>query len=208
MIEINGKVYRNLQEQVGKNQKDIEDIQADIEALQQKKKMECEDDYYKTILEVQSDDVSIKIYDKESQVEDPEYEPTEYYLAEACVKANIGYNKHLYEHNIYLNVKGRSSGVLVDDFTGIGYITYLSNSNQKFTTAAEIYSLLSENQSHTATGYMKRDSTSSEYIVPSVTGNGNSTLGVSLITPGYSPAGMITTNADVTLVLDRVRMLF
>ena len=55
---------------------------------------------------------------------------------------------------------------------------------------------------------MKIDSTSSEYIVPSVTGNGNSTLGVSLITPNYSPAGMITTNADVTLVLDRVRMLF
>lgn len=108
MIEINGKVYRNLQEQVEKNKDDIEDTNDRIDTL-----LEAEDDEYKTELVFEPDDAYLKYYDK-----DPE-NPQDYTwgLAQKCFEIERLSQRHLYEHNVTLQVKLKNAGVTSDTYT-------------------------------------------------------------------------------------------
>lgn len=142
-ITINGKVYRNIQEQVEKNKDDIKILQDADETFATKTYVDgsiatvntridnllvAEDTDYKTELVFEPDDVYLNYYDKD--IDDPQ--DYSFPLVQNMFKLDRLSNIHLYEHNIQLSVKLKEGGVTSNNFTGRVNLTLYSTSIEHF----------------------------------------------------------------------------
>ena len=163
MIEINGKVYRNLQEQVEKNKDDIEELQ-DTKVTKQYVDNSINDVYGNVYTRDQADDRFPTeahmnyVVNHLLQAEDSEYktelvfEPDDAYLkyydkdpedpkeyewglVQKCLDVERLEQIHLYAHNIQLMVKFKNAGVTSDTFTGRVILTLYLPTNTPLTEA-------------------------------------------------------------------------
>lgn len=237
MIEINGKVYRNLQEQVEKNKEDIEDIKdkdynydeaiAGIQEVLPYKQdkltagdnitisenvisanLSAEDEEYKTELVFEPDDAYLKYYDK-----DPENPSTySWGLVQKCFDIERLNQKHLYAHNIQLNVKLKDAGVTSDDYTGrVNLTLYLTTSEQLDETTLKQRVQMATRVS--ATGYAIHTVTEHNYTVIGLVKYSDlisTDLEVDLVrTNEYAASGLISSRiGEITTFTDKVVTIY
>lgn len=202
MIEINGKIYRNLQEQVKKNMEDIEDTNTRIDNLNLKK-FEDEDDEYKTILEIKPDDVYVTYIDKE----EPDVEHT-FGVVSIGYQLNNLSQRHLYEHSIFVNGKLKDAGVTKDDFTFGSRFRILNNSSTAIT--ADTIASAINTSTIPATGYTHYTTNESEETIFSIQTSilDRNVLEIGTVPTQYTPAGLSSSVVgEITYIKDNVRQL-
>lgn len=158
-IEINGKIYRNIQEQVEKNKDDIETLQ-DNSATKDYVDNKVSDIYGNVYTREQSDarypteEHMNYVVNHVLQAEDDDYktelifEPDDAYLeyhdkdpqnpedfrwglVQKMFEIERLTDRHLYAHNVQLTVKFKSQGVTSDTYTGrVNLTLYLPTSTQ------------------------------------------------------------------------------
>ena len=180
MIEINGKTYRNIQEQVAKNKDDIETLQGNVinlasEDLTLDQKiintniridnlLKAEDTDYKTELVFAPDDLYLKYYDK-----DPENPETySFALVQKMFELDGLRQIHLYAHNIKLYAKFKNAGVVDDNFTGQVLLTLYTTSRDQLTEAT-LKQIIRMATTASATGYIVHTVDQNNYGVIGIT---------------------------------------
>ena len=223
MIEINGKVYRNLQEQVAKNQSDIEDLQEADQTFATKTYVDdsittvnnrinnilvAEDDEYKTELVFEPDDAYLKYYDK-----DPE-DPQEYEwgLVQRCFDIDRLQQIHLYAHNVQLSVKLKDAGVTADTYTGRVNLTLYLSPNTPLTEAT-LKQRVQMGIRVSATGFAIDTVREKNYTIIALVKYADfvsTDLEVDLVpSNGYAASGLITSIiGEITNFTDKVAVIY
>lgn len=223
MIEINGKVYRNLQEQVEKNKDDIEDLQEADLTFATKTYVDDsittvnnrintilvgEDDEYKTELVFEPDDAYLKYYDK-----DPE-DPREYEwgLVQRCFDIDRLQQIHLYAHNIQLQVKFKNAGVVDDNYTGRIILTLYLPTNTPLTETT-LKQRVQMGTRLSATGYAIHTVSEKNYTVIGLVKYSDlvsTELEVELVpTNGYAASGFIASIiGEITSFTDKIAVIY
>lgn len=170
--------------------------------------LQAADYEYKTELVLERDDVYLKYYDL-----DPE-DPSTYSwgLVQEMFHLDTLRDRHLYAHNIQLNVKFKSQGVTSNDFTGrVNFTIYNTSSTQFDETSLKTELFIQGRIS--ATGYAVQTTTSYNYSVIAINKYSDlvsTDMDVDLVfLNNYAASGYISTYiGEITAFTDKVRTIY